>query len=149
MQQLYYWSSVIIALSGKLQYAIIIKYFAFSKLTAGATPNNVVLSGFRSSVICPTDDYVFVVECAVTGSSTLLWRVNPILLDEATIFSQFNSDRVFSNNDITFILLEDNGNNYISQIQMHTDLMINPFGAYDMYICTRETVCHRVLHICM
>ena len=82
-----------------------------------------------SVTICPNDDYLFVVECIVTESSLFSWTVTP-LIPEPVIFSSLDKVGHTIISRVNFILTKENEEmenddpvTYISQVQLHTDLI--------------------------
>jgi hypothetical protein len=81
-----------------------------------------------SVTICPDDDYLLVVECTVTEALSVTWNVSP-LIRQPVLFSSADIVGGTTRFGVNFILtrerveMEDDLFNYISQVQLHTDLI--------------------------
>jgi hypothetical protein len=82
-----------------------------------------------SVTICPDDDYLFVVECIVTRSSLFSWTVTP-LIDDPVHFTSLDKVGHIIRGGLNVTLTKENVEmenddivTYISQVQLHTDLI--------------------------
>ena len=88
----------------------------------GSHSNDVLIT------VCPSDNYMFVAECIIVESASFFWTLNP-LIDGSVTFSSFNDIGETLNQGVTFVITKqtlmenEEQNSYISQIQVHTDLI--------------------------
>jgi hypothetical protein len=88
-----------------------------------------------SVTICPNDDYLLVVECIVKESSLFSWTVTPLIHD-AVLFTSLNVvGKTVNRGGVNFTLTKENTEmenddpvTYISQVQLHTDLIRQTVG---------------------
>ena len=88
-----------------------------------------------SVTICPNDDYLLVVECIVKESSLFSWTVTPLIRD-AVLFTSLNVvGKTVNRGGVNFTLTKENTEmenddpvTYISQVQLHTDLIRQTVG---------------------
>ena len=77
-----------------------------------------------SIALCPDQDFVLVVHCIVTDSSSFLWALAPFV-DPSVTFIRSHSLGKISRSDVTLILTEktitvEDINSYESQLQVST-----------------------------
>ena len=69
--------------------------------------------------LCPDQDYILVVHCTVTDSSSFLWALAPFVEPSVTFIRSHSLGKI-SRSDVTLVLTEkwltDEDNSYVSQL---------------------------------
>ena len=99
----------------------------------GSQDNNSIIT------LCPLDNFIFVAECTVKESSTLVWSLRPLLSSTVgvTAFSNLGESREGS---VTFVLAKKtraqtaSEASFTSQVQVYTDNIRDSMGNSEKFV---------------